>query len=175
MAANKRSPPAGAKAEEQTLKKARPSAGHGEPVLFYATKGEYGFLSNFSRHPLKVDGLDYKTSEHLYQCQKSSNTIFRERIRLARTPAAAAKLGRSTACPLIADWDTRKVGIMERVLREKLRCNPGLKEALLKSGDRPLIEASPRDAFWGWGKNRDGENHLGKLWMKLREELGSQQ
>ena len=34
-----------------------------------------------------------------------------------------------------------------------------------------IVEDSPKDSFWGWGPNRDGENQLGKLWMKLREEL----
>ena len=34
-----------------------------------------------------------------------------------------------------------------------------------------IVEDSPKDSFWGWGPNRDGKNQLGKLWMKLREEL----
>ena len=34
-----------------------------------------------------------------------------------------------------------------------------------------IVEASPVDAFWGWGPNKDGENALGKIWMKLREEI----
>lgn len=24
---------------------------------------------------------------------------------------------------------------------------------------------------WGWGFERNGENHLGKIWMKIRDEL----
>jgi domain of unknown function (DUF1768) len=34
-----------------------------------------------------------------------------------------------------------------------------------------IVEDSPKDDFWGWGSNRNGQNNLGKLWMKLREEL----
>ena len=33
-----------------------------------------------------------------------------------------------------------------------------------------IVEDSPKDNYWGWGINRKGENHLGKIWMKLREE-----
>lgn len=34
-----------------------------------------------------------------------------------------------------------------------------------------IVEDSPKDDFWGWRPNRNGQNNLGKLWMKLREEL----
>jgi predicted NAD-dependent protein-ADP-ribosyltransferase YbiA (DUF1768 family) len=34
-----------------------------------------------------------------------------------------------------------------------------------------LIENSPKDSYWGIGKNKDGQNWLGKFLMKLREEL----
>ena len=26
-------------------------------------------------------------------------------------------------------------------------------------------------SFWGWGEDRKGQNNLGKLWMKLRDEI----
>ena len=42
---------------------------------------------------------------------------------------------------------------------------------LLDSGDRILIENSWRDDFWGWGPSKDGANHLGKLWMEVRDEV----
>jgi ribA/ribD-fused uncharacterized protein len=160
-------------AKEKMLKKSRVSESDDEDDIFYSTKGSWGFMSNFSAHPITVDGVHYKTSEHYYQCQKTTSSAYRELIRLAPKPLDAAKLGRSTDCELVPNWDGIKISVMEKVLREKLRCNPVLKEALLKSGDRLLIEASPKDPFWGWGKNRNGENHLGKLWMKLREELKS--
>ncbi len=35
----------------------------------------------------------------------------------------------------------------------------------------PIVEYSPVDAYWGWGPRKNGQNHLGKLWMKLRDEL----
>jgi predicted NAD-dependent protein-ADP-ribosyltransferase YbiA (DUF1768 family) len=46
-----------------------------------------------------------------------------------------------------------------------------VQKKILETGDRELVENSPRDSFWGWGLNKDGENHLGKIWIKLREEL----
>ena len=61
--------------------------------------------------------------------------------------------------------------IMEELLRLKVEQNPYVKKKLLETKDYLIVEDSPKDNFWGWGQNRDGENQLGKLWMKLREEL----
>ncbi len=36
------------------------------------------------------------------------------------------------------------------------------------------MEDSPKDSFWGWGEDRCGQNNLGKLWMKLRDEIRQQ-
>jgi predicted NAD-dependent protein-ADP-ribosyltransferase YbiA (DUF1768 family) len=44
-----------------------------------------------------------------------------------------------------------------------------VKKKLIESGDKELIENSWRDTYWGWGENRDGENHLGKIWMEIRK------
>ena len=44
-----------------------------------------------------------------------------------------------------------------------------LRKKLLQTEDYLIVEDSPKDSFWGWGPNRDGENQLGKLWMKLRK------
>jgi len=46
-----------------------------------------------------------------------------------------------------------------------------MKNKLLQSGNRELIEDSWRDSYWGWGPNKDGENYLGKLWMEVGEEF----
>jgi len=46
-----------------------------------------------------------------------------------------------------------------------------VKKKLIESGDKELIEDSWRDSYWGWGPNKDGENHLGKLWMEVRDEF----
>ena len=69
------------------------------------------------------------------------------------------------------DWDEVKVEIMEELLRLKLEQNPYVKKKLLQTGNYLIVEDSPKDSFWGWGPNRDGNNQLGKLWMKLRDEL----
>ena len=59
---------------------------------------------------------------------------------------------------------------MEKILRCKIEQNPYVLKKLLETKDYAIVEDSPKDSYWGWGINRDGENQLGKIWMKLREE-----
>ena len=60
---------------------------------------------------------------------------------------------------------------MEELLRLKIKQNPYVKKKLLQTEDYIIVEDSPKDNYWGCSLNKDVENNLGKLWMKLREEL----
>jgi putative DNA methylase len=75
------------------------------------------------------------------------------------------------------DWDEVRVQVMRWCLRVKLAQNPRFGELLRKTGDRPIVEESARDAFWGalprGEETLTGRNILGRLLMELREELGS--
>ena len=46
-----------------------------------------------------------------------------------------------------------------------------LKKLLVETGGRPLIEHTANDSYWGDGGDGSGQNHLGRLLMKLRKEL----
>ncbi len=41
----------------------------------------------------------------------------------------------------------------------------------MQTEDYIIVEDFPKDNYFGCSLNKDGENNLGKLWMKLREEL----
>lgn len=60
---------------------------------------------------------------------------------------------------------------MEELLMAKVEQNPYVKKKLLETKDYIIVEDSPKDNYWGWGENRNGENNLGKLWMKIRDNL----
>ena len=68
------------------------------------------------------------------------------------------------------DWEKVELEIMEELLRLKVEQNPYVLKKLLETKDYYIVEDSPKDAYWGWGENRDGLNNLGKLWMKIRNE-----
>jgi hypothetical protein len=62
---------------------------------------------------------------------------------------------------------------MEDLVRQKFTRHPDLKEKLLATGNRPLYEGNTwRDHFWGVSsKTLKGQNHLGKILMRVREDL----
>ncbi len=60
---------------------------------------------------------------------------------------------------------------MKRALLAKFRQNLYLLDMLQKTGDRPLEDASPGDAYWGAGARGKGRNRLGALLEEVREEL----
>lgn len=69
------------------------------------------------------------------------------------------------------NWDEVKVSIMEDIVRHKLEQHPYVFHKLIQTGARMIVEDSPKDDCWGWGEERNGRNELGKIWMKLRNEI----
>jgi ribA/ribD-fused uncharacterized protein len=117
------------------------------------------------------EGVEYPSSEHGYQAGKSIYDEDRLMIKNCRTTAEAKK--RAQEITLRDNWDEIRLEVMEDVLRSKFTLNPSLKEKLLNTGDKILIEGNHwNDTFWGIVlKTGKGENNLGKLLMKLRSEL----
>ncbi|MDY7013820.1 MAG: NADAR family protein [Cyanobacteriota bacterium] len=142
-------------------------------IYFYSTRGEYGCFSNFSRHGFELDGLYWYTSEHYFQAQKfaTSDRAWFDKIRTAKTPKAAATMGRSREHPLRSDWEAVKDEIMERAVSCKFKTHAALREILLATNDEPIVENAPGDYYWGCGKDGSGQNKLGKILMKVREQL----
>ena len=134
-------------------------------------RNEYWFCSNF--YPAVVYG--YPTIEHAYQAAKTTNAAERAKIRSVKTPGEAKRLGRRVQ--LRPDWTGIKDLVMETLLRRKFKNYPLLYEALLATGDTKLVETNHwHDNYWGMCEcphcqEVEGENRLGKLLMKLREEL----
>src|SRR5688572_15833640 len=116
-----------------------------EPINFYRTQGTYGEFSNFSAHPIHLKGLVWPTTEHYFQAQKFPDTEYEEKIRLTKSPMIAARLGRSRSVPLRPDWERVKEDIMREALHAKFTQHPELRELLLSTQDRPLIEHTRND------------------------------
>jgi ribA/ribD-fused uncharacterized protein len=139
------------------------------PICFYEQK--HYWLSNFSAFAVEYEGAVYPTSEHLYQALKFEDPKMREMVRNERSAHEAMKLAQRLPELYRPMWNKHKTAVMMTVCRLKLEQHPYIQKALLKTGERELIEASPIDAFWGWGPDKSGRNELGKVWMRLREEL----
>lgn len=140
--------------------------------------GEYAFLSNFHPSPIvfKEGNEEFvaKTVEHYFQYMKTASVEEGIKILSTPTPGEAKRLGRK--CVLRKDWEEIKDVVMLEALRKKFAI-PELKEKLLATGDECLEEGTWwHDNCWGncyCEKCKDivGENRLGKILMKIREEL----
>lgn len=130
---------------------------------------EYRFLSNF--WPCRVvgdDGVEYSSVEHAFQAAKTNSREAKLRIKACVNPGQAKRMGKKVN--LREDWDQVKLDIMETLLRRKFSI-PELRILLLDTFTDKLVEGNTwGDRYWGVC-NGVGENHLGRLLMKIRDEL----
>lgn len=143
----------------------------GEVIAFY--EREFYVFSNFSSFAVDWRGQRWQTSEHAYQAAHFFETApeLAEEIAQARSAHDAYRLAKQHAHLAPANWDEIKTSVMYEICREKLLQHPYIQEKLLDSGTLLIVEDSPKDAFWGWGPNRNGRNELGNIWVRLRSEL----
>lgn len=134
-------------------------------------RGEYGFLSNMHAASFVWDGRAYTCSEAAFQSAKTLEAAERDAFS-QMTGVTAKRAGKKVL--LRPDWEEVKDGIMEEVVRAKFVQNPELLERLIATGERELKEGNRwHDTYWGVDAvSGKGENRLGRILMKIREELG---
>ena len=143
-------------------------------IYFYKVCDPYGCFSNFSPHPIQLDGLDWQTVEHYYQSQKfvgSQEERLIQVIQNAPTPEKAAAIGRDRTRQLRPDWEQVKQQVMWKGVHAKFITHIDIQLILLDTGDELLVENSPTDYYWGCGQDKTGQNQLGKTLMKVRQEI----
>jgi hypothetical protein len=146
----------------------------GVPVIeFYSKTPQYKEFSNYHMVQLTLEGKVWPSVEHYFQAMKfSQNPEYQETIRLAKTPSIAKRLGKTRDVPIRADWNTYRDTVMYTALKEKFSDrHSDLRDKLLATGEAILKEASPMDNYWGIGRSKKGQNKMGLLLMKIREEL----
>ena len=129
---------------------------------------EYEFLSNFYPAEVVYQGIKYKNNEAAFQAQKTKD--IKDRFQFASlNPSEAKKLGRRIE--LRSDWEQVKTNVMYEICLAKFTQNADLKQKLLDTHDEYLEEGNTwNDRVWGT-VNGVGENRLGKILMRIREEL----
>lgn len=138
--------------------------------------GVDSYLSSFARCTvnlgiwrLRGEDWDYPTNEHAFQAAKSLYLSERKLISELPKPWDARAYGRNkvTLCPF---WEEIKEEIMLELNRQKFS-KPEWKDALIDTGSALLEEGNNhKDKYWGT-VNGEGENKLGLILMRVRDEL----
>jgi len=130
--------------------------------------GGFRFLSNFYPVSIVLEGNVYLSVEHAFQAAKTADPLEQQKIREMPTPGKAKRAGRQVT--LRPNWERIKLRIMEALVRQKFG-HPELGKKLLATGNKELVEGNNHgDIFWG-KYNGEGENWLGRILMKVRQEL----
>jgi len=148
--------------------------------LSYQTDSEVRFfshafdpLNNWSAHRVQLWGKTFSSAEHAFHYRKFTETApdVAEQILHAPSPWAAMQIERQHKDKRRKDWQDVKTGIMEEIVRAKVTQNDDVRACLLSTKNKTIIENSPWDNYWGIGEKGDGQNVLGKIYMKIRTEL----
>lgn len=140
---------------------------------------EHRFLSNYHVCSIIYEGIEYTSSEAAYQAAHIyyPDSLLRTNIERARfalmSPVEAKRETHKKwfKDQIRPDWESIKIEVMHQILMYKFTVHPDLRELLLQTGDKLLEETNYwNDTFWGVCKGV-GENHLGKVLMKIRNKL----
>ncbi|MDY7087122.1 MAG: NADAR family protein [Actinomycetota bacterium] len=144
-----------------------------------------GCLSQWWPSRFAADGHEFATAEHYMMWRKAvlfGDEVMAGRILAAPHPKVAKALGGRVANFRQDVWNANRYEIVVSGNRAKFTQHDELRDFLLTTGERVLVEASPLDRIWGIGLGRDdpraadprrwrGTNLLGFALMDVREEL----
>ncbi|MCD9876772.1 NADAR family protein [Streptomyces guryensis] len=142
-------------------------------------------LSQWWPSPFAVEGSAYATAEHWMMAAKArlfDDAEAERRVLAAEHPSQAKKAGRLARGFDEEIWKRERFQIVLEGSVHKFAAHPQLRQFLLNTGDRVLVEASPVDRVWGIGLAADdeaaadperwrGPNLLGFALMEARERL----
>lgn len=144
-----------------------------------------GTFSQWKRCRFYEDGIMFTTAEQYMMYQKAM--LFRDfniakEILAVDNPKEVKRLGRLVKGFDEKIWDEHKYQIVKRGNLLKFSQSKNLREELMNTGDRILVEASPFDGIWGVKmsaenasikdpRNWRGQNLLGFALTEVKEVL----
>ncbi|WP_324670763.1 NADAR family protein [Hymenobacter sp. GOD-10R] len=145
-------------------------------------------FSQWWNAPFVVDNVRYNTAEHWMMAQKAllfHDTAVFEKVLVAKTPGEAKTLGRQVRNFDEPLWLEKRFEIVVTGCLHKFGQHQDLRDFLLNTKNRVLVEASPVDRIWGIGlaaddekaenpKRWNGLNLLGFALMEARDVLGAE-
>jgi hypothetical protein len=151
-------------------------------IFFYG-----GPFSQWYPCEFEIDGIKYNCTEQFMMASKAK--VFGDKETLKKimstdAPWLQKKLGRGVKGFSIPLWSkaSREIAYMGNLAKFS---DPALKQILLDTGDKEIVEASPTDKIWGIGLGEEdpdrfdkskwqGLNWLGECIMRVRSTLREQ-
>jgi len=165
---------------------------HADYIFFWKVSDEHGYMAQWARSPFQADDhpasfstqcITYNNAEGYMMAHKAflfNDVPTAHEILRATNPREIKQWGRKVKNFNEETWTAKRDEIVYQGNLLKFRDNKAIREKLLATGDKILVEASPKDALWGIGFAEDhalehleewGENLLGKALMRVRETL----
>lgn len=160
-----------------------------ELICFWKTTDEYGCFSNWYLSNFIVDGITFYSGEQWFMYQKAqlfkdyeiAKQILMTPIKKVIDNVNIKYLGRKVSNFDENVWNENCENLIYKGLLEKFKQNEDLKNKLIETKDKYIVEASPVDIIWGVGlveskeiynpMNWKGQNKLGEILMEIRYEL----
>ena len=120
-------------------------------VLFWRPPNPFG---QWTRSPFVIDGRFYMCAEQYMMAEKArlfGDTEIALQIMNSDNPRHQQQLGKQVTGFDQDRWIAERCNIVFRGNVAKFTQNRKLQDALLETGDRRLVEASPTDKIWGIG------------------------
>jgi len=144
-----------------------------------------GIFSQWARFDMSIDGITFNCCEQYMMYSKAKffgDEETAKEIMKSTNPAEQKRLGRKVKNFNTELWNKVCFSIVYKANYAKFSQNPTLKEGLLATEDRILVEASPEDRIWGIGMgventgisdpaNWQGSNLLGFALTLVKQEL----
>lgn len=153
-----------------------------ECAVFCKTHGEWGVLSNMATTPIEVDGVTFKSAEHIFQMMKFNDPEFVVKVWSGITAnnkkSANIKMTAKSYEPDYrrADWGRMIVDALKFAMQQKYEQCEAFRQELERSKGKYIVEqqANPRKAADTWsakleGNKWVGSNLTGRLLMELRD------
>ena len=148
-----------------------------DDALFLSRSDESEVLGTHCLDSFELEGMVWPSIEHYYQAMKfqESAPSHYQKICQAKTAKQARRLGRSRFSAIRKDWSDVKRVVMTRAVYTKCKTHEVIRETLLASNERKILENSQYDYYWGCGRDRRAENTYGKVLMDVRKKLREEQ
>ena len=154
-------------------------------VFFYRVEGQYGFMSQWQYSPFTLNGKRFATAEQFVMYSKAEifgDTGVASAIMNSYTihPAQHRRMGRSVRNFEEDVWSHMSLSVAVIANLCKFTHSDEMRNMLMRTNERMIVEASPFDSIWGIGytaesalanRSRWGQNKLGEALMIVRNMI----